>query len=39
MINKTHNEFMEEVNEATREIPLEEKTRDALNVLDEVKDE
>ena len=29
---KSHNEFLEEVKEATREIPLEEKTKDALNV-------
>ena len=29
---KTHNEFLEEVKELTREIPLEEKTKDALNV-------
>jgi len=35
---KPHNEFMEEVNEATREISLEEKTHDALNVK-EKKDE
>jgi len=32
MLNKTHNEFMEEVNEATRELTLPEKTHDALNV-------
>jgi hypothetical protein len=37
MLNKSHHEFIEEVNEATREIPLEEKTRDALNVKGEVK--
>ena len=33
---KTHNEFIDEVNEATREIPLEEKTHDALNVKEDV---
>ena len=35
---KTHNEFMEEVEEATREPTLPEKTHDALNVLSEVED-
>ena len=29
---KSHNEFMEEVEEATREPTLAEKTKDALNV-------
>jgi len=29
---KTHNEFMEEVEEATREPTLPERTKDALNV-------
>ena len=29
---KSHNEFIEKVKEATREIPLEEKTKDALTV-------
>jgi len=29
---KSHNEFMEEVNEATREQTLSEKTKDTLNV-------
>jgi len=32
-----HNEFLEEVNEATREIPLEEKTKDALNVEEKIE--
>ena len=37
---KTHNEFMEEVEEATREPTLPERTKDALNVVsDEVKNE
>ena len=31
--NKTHDEFLEEVNEAAREPTLPEKTQDALNVL------
>ena len=31
-MNKTHEEFMEEVNEATREPTLPERTHDALNV-------
>jgi len=31
-MRKTFNEFMEEVNEATREPTLPEKTHDALNV-------
>ena len=30
-MRKSFNEFMGEVNEATREIPLEEKTKDALS--------
>ena len=29
---ETHEEFMEEVKEATRELTLPEKTKDALNV-------
>ncbi len=29
---KTHNEFLEEVNEATKEPTLAERTHDALNV-------
>ena len=32
MLNKTHNEFLEEVNEATRELTLPEKTNIVLNV-------
>jgi hypothetical protein len=31
---KSHNEFIEEVNEATREPTLPERTKDALNVGD-----
>ena len=34
-MRKTFNEFMEEVNEATREPTLPEKTHDALNVAGE----
>ena len=35
-MRKTFNEFMEEVNEATREPTLPEKTHDALNVKEVV---
>jgi len=35
---KTHNQFLKEVKEATREPTLAELTHDALNVKDEVKD-
>jgi len=31
-MRKSFNEFIKEVNEATREIPLEERTHDTLNV-------
>ena len=34
---KSHNEFMEEVEEATREPTLAEKTKDALNVVSEAE--
>ena len=34
---KTHNEFLKEVKEATREPTLPERTHDALNVDGEVK--
>jgi len=36
-MNKTHNEFIEEVKEITREPTLPEKTKDALNVKGEVE--
>jgi len=32
-MKESHNEFMERITEATREIPLEEKTKDALHEL------
>ena len=35
-MNKTHNEFIEEVNEAIREPTLPEKTHDALNVKEDL---
>ena len=34
---KTHNEFIEEVEEATREPTLPERTKDALNVKEDVE--
>ena len=34
---KSHNEFMEEVEEATREPTLPEKTHDALNVKEKIE--
>ena len=35
-MDKTHEEFLEEVKEATREPTLPEKTHDALNVKEDV---
>lgn len=35
---KTHKEFMEEIKEKTREIPLEEQTKVALQGKGEVKE-
>ena len=34
---KSHNEFLEEVNEASREPTLPEKTKDVLNVKGDVQ--
>ena len=36
-MDKSHKEFMEEVNEATREPTIPERTHDALNVKEEVE--